>query len=55
MLNREFKIDEPNKIWLTDVTEFKLRNGQKVYLSAIYDLGSKKLSAMKFQKEMITN
>ncbi|PNY83150.1 IS3 family transposase, partial [Staphylococcus agnetis] len=43
VLNREFKTDESNKIWLTDVTEFKLRNGQKVYLSAIYDLGSKKV------------
>ncbi|QDX01237.1 hypothetical protein DWB90_09410 [Staphylococcus chromogenes] len=50
MLNREFKIDEPNKIWLTDVTEFKLRNGQKVYLSAIYDLGSKKVISHEISK-----
>lgn len=27
------------KKWLTDVTEFKLTNGTKVYLSAILDLG----------------
>ncbi|MDG4944077.1 IS3 family transposase [Staphylococcus agnetis] len=50
VLNREFKIDEPNKIWLTDVTEFKLRNGQKVYLSAIYDLGSKKVISHEISK-----
>nr|WP_269669191.1 IS3 family transposase [Macrococcus caseolyticus] len=43
VLNREFQQDKPNKVWLTDVTEFKLRNGKKVYLSAIYDLGSKRL------------
>lgn len=43
ILNREFKQDDPNKVWLTDVTEFKLRNGKKVFLSAIYDLGSKKI------------
>lgn len=29
-----------NQKWVTDVTEFKLTTGQKVYLSAIYDLGS---------------
>lgn len=43
VLNREFQQNEPNKVLLTDVTEFKLRNGKKVYLSAIYDLGSKKI------------
>lgn len=39
VLNREFKADKPNQKWLTDVTEFKLTNGQKAYLSAILDLG----------------
>ncbi|EGQ3557721.1 transposase family protein [Staphylococcus pseudintermedius] len=33
----------PNTTWLTDVTAFKIRDGRKVYLSAIYDLGSKKI------------
>ncbi|MDY5473539.1 MAG: IS3 family transposase [Holdemanella porci] len=50
VLNREFKIDEANKIWLTDVTEFKLRNGQKIYLSEIYDLGSKKVISHEISK-----
>ena len=27
------------KVWLTDVTEFKIKEGSKIYLSAIYDLG----------------
>ena len=39
ILNREFVADNPNEKWLTDVTEFKLTNGNKAYLSAILDLG----------------
>lgn len=39
ILDREFHAKMPNEKWLTDVTEFKLVNGQKAYLSAILDLG----------------
>ena len=39
VLNRKFTADNPNEKWLTDVTEFKLINGSKAYLSAILDLG----------------
>lgn len=39
VLNRDFTADKPNEKWLTDVTEFKLTNGKKAYLSAILDLG----------------
>lgn len=42
-LNRQFDIDTPNKVWLTDVTEFKIKDGSKIYLSAIYDLGAKRI------------
>lgn len=38
ILNREFNSHNPNQKWLTDVTEFKLTNGNKAYLSAILDL-----------------
>lgn len=38
ILNRDFSAATPNKKWLTDVTEFKLTNGTKAYLSAILDL-----------------
>lgn len=38
ILNREFNADKPNQKWLTDVTEFKLTDGTKAYLSAILDL-----------------
>lgn len=43
LLNREFNESKANKKWLTDVTEFKLKTGNKIYLSAIYDLGSNKI------------
>ncbi|WP_143318429.1 IS3 family transposase [Clostridium sp. HBUAS56017] len=39
VLNRDFMANKPNEKWLTDVTEFKLTNGKKAYLSAILDLG----------------
>ncbi len=42
-LNRQFDIDTPNKVWLTDVTEFKIKDGSNLYLSAIYDLGAKRI------------
>lgn len=42
-LNRRFNVNNPNQTWLTDVTEFKIKNGGKLYLSAIYDLGAKRI------------
>lgn len=38
VLNREFTAEEPNKKWVTDVTEFKYGSSKKAYLSAILDL-----------------
>jgi putative transposase len=43
VLNRNFTEEKPNKKWLTDVTEFKLTNGKKAYLSAILDLGDRSI------------
>lgn len=45
VLNRQFQADKPNEKWLTDVTEFKLTNGQKAYLSAILDLKDRSIVA----------
>lgn len=42
-LNREFYAKKPNEKWLTAVTEFKLLNGKKAYLSAIFDLADKSI------------
>lgn len=41
ILNREFTAEKLNAKWLTDVTEFKYGNGEKLYLSAILDLKDK--------------
>ena len=41
ILNREFTAEWLNEKWLTDVTEFKYGNGEKLYLSAILDLKDK--------------
>ena len=37
LLERHFKTNEPNRKWVTDVTEFKV-NYQKLYLSPVIDL-----------------
>lgn len=38
IIERKFHTEGPNKIWLTDVTEFKIRGREdKVYLSPIMD------------------
>ena len=39
VVNREFKADKPNQLWLTDVTEFRIKGQEKkLYLSPILDL-----------------
>ena len=37
ILNRDFKVAQPNEKWATDVTEFNV-SGQKLYMSPIIDL-----------------
>ena len=38
-LNRQFKVSNPNKVWATDIIEFKINYGdKKLYLSPIMDL-----------------
>jgi transposase InsO family protein len=41
ILNRDFTAEMPNEKWLTDVTEMKYGNSEKLYLSAILDLKGK--------------
>ena len=36
LINRDFHADKPNQKWLTDITEFSIREG-KVYLSPVID------------------
>lgn len=39
LVNRNFKSKKPNKLWLTDVTEFRIKGNEKrLYLSPILDV-----------------
>ena len=39
VVNRNFKVNGPNRLWLTDVTEFRIKGKEeKLYLSPILDL-----------------
>ena len=39
VVNRQFKANKPNQLWLTDVTEFRIKGQEnKLYLSPILDL-----------------
>lgn len=37
IIKRDFKADEPNKKWLTDITEIACKDGKKLYLCAVFD------------------
>ena len=43
ILGRSFSANAPDRKWLTDVTEFKYGMDEKAYLSAILDLGDKRI------------
>lgn len=48
ILNREFTAEKSNTVWLTDVTEFKVKGStSKLYLSAIFDLCDHRIVAYK--------
>lgn len=38
VLNRQFRANQSNEKWCTDVTELKNGDGKKAYLSAVIDL-----------------
>lgn len=50
ILNRKFMTNHINEKWLTDVTEFKYAGSKKAYLSAILDLGDRRIVAYKISK-----
>ena len=37
LVKRKFQASRPNELWLSDITEFKLSQGRKVYLSPVLD------------------
>ena len=44
MLQQQFKVDEPNRVWVSDITCFKV-NGKYLYICVILDLFSRKVVA----------
>lgn len=46
-LNREFSQKNPNKVWLQDITEIKLKDG-RLYMAAIMDACRSELISLKY-------
>src|SRR5690606_17866976 len=44
-LNRQFKQDEPGKVFLTDITYLQYRGGQTAYLSCVKDVATREIVA----------
>ena len=53
IVNREFDVDEPNQVWVSDVTYFKL-NEMKFYICVIMDLFARKVIAYRVGKNNST-
>ena len=49
ILQRQFKANQPNQKWVTDVTEFNVR-GEKLYLSPIMDLFNGEIISFQTQR-----
>ena len=49
LVKRNFNTDEPNKIWVTDIT-YLIYNNKRMYLSTILDLYDRKVVAYKISK-----
>ncbi|MGR3808011.1 IS3 family transposase [Pasteurella testudinis] len=50
LLGRDFIAGNPNEKWVTDVTEFKAKDGNKVYLSPILDLFNNEIIAYQLSR-----
>ena len=53
LLQRKFQADEPNRVWVSDVTCFKI-NGKYLYVCAILDLFSRKVIAYRISPKNST-
>ncbi len=54
VLQRAFKADEPNQKWVTDVTEFKVKD-KKLYLSPIMDLYNQEIISYQLSERPVFN
>lgn len=53
ILQRQFQVNEPNKVWVSDVTCFKV-NSKYLYVCAILDLFSRKVVAYRVSSQNST-
>jgi transposase InsO family protein len=51
ILNRNFKVDEPNKVWLSDITYIPTGEGW-LYLAGVLDLGTKAIVGWSMRDNM---
>lgn len=47
LVDRTFTRDEPNKLWVTDITEHPTREG-KIYCAAVLDTFSRRVVGLRF-------
>lgn len=50
LVQRQFTVNEPDYIYSTDITQFNLCTGQRVYLAAIKDLATKEIKSFRLSK-----
>lgn len=54
IVQRQFNVQEPDLVYTTDITQFNLMGGKKVYLAAIKDLGTKEIKSFRLSKNVNT-
>ena len=53
ILQREFNVSRPNEVWVSDVTELKLKQ-KRIYLCIVLDLYARKVVAFRFSSKNST-
>lgn len=51
LLNQDFKVDKPNKVWVTDITQFITERG-KLYLATVKDIFHKEIVGWALEPHM---
>ena len=54
LINRRFKTDRPNKVWLSDITYIRTREGW-LYLSAVLDLYNRQIIGWSMEDRLTQN
>lgn len=54
LVQRQFTVSGPDLVYSTDITQFNLLTGEKVYLAAIKDLGTKEIKSFRLSKNTTT-